>query len=199
MATCVRYIVNNVNDSIDFYTRHLGFKLEMHPAPPFAEISRDDLHMYLTETQSRAGGGAPMPSGEQQTPGGWNRVHLIVDDLDGLVTRLRSEQCTFRNEIVQGVGGKQILLQDPSGNLIELFQPNTAAFRTPGSGPSQSALTSPTSFTSTPIVHARCRCSPAPVGRTLCSSLGKTSRSPTESAAHQTDALYPARMLRRSR
>ncbi|HLZ32340.1 MAG TPA: VOC family protein [Chloroflexota bacterium] len=134
MTACIRYIVNNVDDSIDFYTRHLDFKLEMHPAPPFAEISRDDLHIYLTEAQSGAGGGAAMPSGERQTPGGWNRVHLIVDDLDGLVARLRSQQCTFRNEIIQGVGGKQILLQDPSGNLIELFQPNTAAYRAPGSG-----------------------------------------------------------------
>jgi catechol 2,3-dioxygenase-like lactoylglutathione lyase family enzyme len=134
MPACVRYIVNNVDESIDFYTKHLAFKVEMHPSPPFAEISSDGLHLYLTQAQAGPGGGAAMPSGEQQTPGGWNRIHLIVDDLDELVATLRNEGCTFRNDVIQGVGGKQILLQDPSGNLIELFQPNTAAYRAPGSG-----------------------------------------------------------------
>jgi len=132
MAACFRYIVKDVNASIVFYTKHLGFKLEMHPAPPFAEISRGDMHLYLTETFER-GGGAPMPSGEQQTPGGWNRIHLVVDDLDTLMGKLKAEGCNFRNEVSQGVGGKQILLQDPSGNLIELFQPNTPEYRAPGS------------------------------------------------------------------
>lgn len=75
-----------------------------------------------------------MPSGEQQTPGGWNRIHLIVDDLDADVARMKAAGCRFRNEVIQGVGGKQILLEDPSGNLIELFQPNTPAYRAPGSG-----------------------------------------------------------------
>src|SRR5579863_9997535 len=134
MAACVRYIVNDVRASIDFYTQHLGFKLEMHPAPPFAEVSHGDLHIYLTQPYQRGGGGAAMPSGEQQTPGGWNRIHLIVDDLDATIAKLRTANARFRNEVVQGTGGKQILLEDPSGNLIELFQPNPAAYRAPGSG-----------------------------------------------------------------
>jgi catechol 2,3-dioxygenase-like lactoylglutathione lyase family enzyme len=135
MAACFRYIVNDVDAAIAFYTSHLGFKLEMHPAPPFAEISRGDMHLYLTQPNVRgAGGGAPMRSGEQQTPGGWNRVHLVVDDLDREVTRLKGAGCRFRSDIIQGTGGKQILLEDPSGNLVELFEPNTAAYRAPGSG-----------------------------------------------------------------
>jgi len=132
MAACFRYIVNDVDATIDFYTKHLGFKLEMHPSPPFAEISRGDMHLYLTKP-FRMGGGAPMPSGDQQTPGGWNRIHLVVDDLDGMIPKLRSAGCSFRNDVVQGVGGKQILLEDPSGNLVELFQPNTPDYRSPGS------------------------------------------------------------------
>ncbi len=133
MAACVRYIVDDVKAAIEFYTRELGFKLEMHPAPPFAEISRGNLHIYLTQPSSH-GGGAPMPSGEPQKPGGWNRIHLVVDDLDAEVARLSAAGNRFRNDPVQGVGGKQILLQDPSGNLIELFEPNRAAYRAPGSG-----------------------------------------------------------------
>ena len=134
MAACFRYIVNDVDAAIAFYTGHLGFTLEMHPAPPFAEISRGDMHLYLTQPNKRPGGGAPTPSGEQQTPGGWNRIHLVVKDLDGEVARLKGAGCRFRTEIVQGVGGKQILLEDPSGNVVELFEPNTAAYRPPGSG-----------------------------------------------------------------
>jgi len=132
MAACVRYIVNDVDVAIDFYTKHLGFKLEMHPAPPFAEISRGEMHLYLTQPFN-IGGGAPMPSGEQQTPGGWNRIHLIVEDLDAMIPTLKADGCHFRNDVSQGVGGKQILLEDPSGNLVELFQPNTADYRAPGS------------------------------------------------------------------
>ncbi len=132
MAGCVRYIVNNVDESIDFYTKHLGFKLEMHPAPPFAEVSRDGLHIYLT-APARMGGGAPMADGEPQTPGGWNRIHLVVEDLDSLIARLKQDGCTFRSDVIRGTGGTQILLQDPSGNLIELFQPNPEAYIAPGS------------------------------------------------------------------
>jgi len=132
MAACVRYIVDDVKAAIEFYTRALGFKLEMHPAPPFAEISRGDLHIYLTQP-SQFGGGAPMPSGEAQKSGGWNRIHLVVDDLDAMVTTLKAAGNQFRNDIVQGVGGKQILLQDPAGNLV-LFEPNRAEYRAPGSG-----------------------------------------------------------------
>jgi predicted enzyme related to lactoylglutathione lyase len=134
MAACFRYIVNDVKAAIDFYTAHLGFKLEMHPAPPFAEISRGDMYLYLSQPNPRGGGGAQMPSGEQQAPGGWNRIHLTVEDLDGTVERLKLAGGSFRNEIIQGTGGKQILLEDPSGNVIELFEPNTPAYRAPGSG-----------------------------------------------------------------
>ena len=135
MAACFRYIVNDVDAAIDFYTRHLGFKVEMHPAPGFAEISRGDMHLYLTQPQGRGvGGGAPMPSGEQQMPGGWNRIHLLVDNLDASITHLKAAGARFRNAVVQGTGGKQILLEDPSGNLVELFEANTAAYRAPGSG-----------------------------------------------------------------
>ena len=134
MAACFRYIVNDVGAAIAFYRDQLGFRLEMHPAPPFAEVSRGDMHIYLTQPSMGAGGGSATPSGEQQKPGGWNRIHLVVEDLDSLVAKLRSAGCRFRNEVVQGVGGKQILLEDPSGNLIELFEPNTAAYRAPGSG-----------------------------------------------------------------
>jgi catechol 2,3-dioxygenase-like lactoylglutathione lyase family enzyme len=140
MPACVRYIVNNVPESIDFYTQLLGFRLEMHPAPPFAEVSFDGLHLYLTEPSRRGpGGGAAMPSGEQQGPGGWNRIHLIVDDLDATIARLSAAGAHFRNEVVQGTGGKQILLDDPSGNLVELFQPNTPDYRAPGSGSASNA------------------------------------------------------------
>jgi len=134
MAACFRYIVNDVNDAIEFYTRHLGFKVEMHPAPGFAEISRGDMHIYLTRPSPGVGGGAPMPSGEQQKPGGWNRIHLIVEDLDRTTAELKSAGCHFRSDVIQGAGGKQILLEDPSENLVELFEANTAAYRAPGSG-----------------------------------------------------------------
>ena len=135
MAACFRYIVNDVNAAIRFYTTHLGFKVEMHPVPAFAEISRGDMHLYLTQpARPGVGGGMSMPTGEQQTPGGWNRIHLVVDKLDPLVANLRSAGCRFRSDVIQGTGGRQILLEDPSGNLVELFEPNTAAYRAPGSG-----------------------------------------------------------------
>ena len=134
MAACFRYIVNDVNAAIDFYTKRLGFKLEMHPAPPFAEISRGDMHLYLTRPSPGVGGGARMPSGEEQKPGGWNRIHVLVDDFDGKVAALKAAGCRFRSDVIQGTGGRQILLEDPSGNLVELFHANTAAYRAPGSG-----------------------------------------------------------------
>lgn len=133
MAACFRYIVNDVDAAIDFYTGYLGFTVEMHPAPGFAEISRGDMHIYLTQPSPGIGGGAAMPSGEQQKPGGWNRIHLIVEDLNETIAGLKSAGCRFRSDVIQGAAGKQILLEDPSGNLVELFQPNTAAYRTPGS------------------------------------------------------------------
>jgi catechol 2,3-dioxygenase-like lactoylglutathione lyase family enzyme len=134
MAACFRTIVNDVDAAIAFYTKHLGFKVEMHPAPGFAEISRGDMHIYLTRPSPGAGGGAKMPSGEEQKPGGWNRIHLIVANLDETVAALKSAGCSFRSAVIQGTGGKQILLEDPSGNLVELFEANTAAYRAPGSG-----------------------------------------------------------------
>jgi catechol 2,3-dioxygenase-like lactoylglutathione lyase family enzyme len=135
MAACFRYIVDDVDVAIDFYTRNLGFKVEMHPAPGFAEISRGVMHIYLTQaSKAGVGSGAPLPSGEQQKPGGWNRIHLLVEELDGTIAELKSAGCRFRSDVIQGRGGKQILLEDPSGNLIELFEGNTAAYRAPGSG-----------------------------------------------------------------
>ena len=121
MAACVRYIVNDVTAAIEFYTKELGFKLEMHPAPPFAEISRGDLHIYLTQPSS-FGGGSPMPSGEQQKPGGWNRIHLPVEDIEGEVARLKKAGVRFRSDIVKGFGGSQAVLLDPSGNPVQLYQ-----------------------------------------------------------------------------
>ncbi|HEU4616922.1 MAG TPA: VOC family protein [Gammaproteobacteria bacterium] len=124
MATVqVRYIVDDVDAAIDFYTRQLGFRLDMHPAPPFAMLSRGDLRLVLSAPNPSAGGGQPMPDGTPQTPGGWNRFAIQVDDLDATVQRLRTSGARFRNDIVSGVGGKQILVEDPSGNPIELFEP----------------------------------------------------------------------------
>src|SRR5215470_6837342 len=96
MAACFRYIVNDVDAAIEFYTRHLDFKVEMHPAPGFAEISREDMHIYLTRPSPGVGGGAKMPSGEEQKPGGWNRIHLLVEELDQTVATLTSAGCRFR-------------------------------------------------------------------------------------------------------
>jgi len=124
MATVqVRYIVTDVDAAIAFYCRQLGFSEVMHPAPAFAMLARGDLRLVLSKPNPSGGGGQPMPDGREQQPGGWNRFAIPVDDLEKMVIRLRQAGAVFRNDIVIGVGGKQILLEDPSGNPIELFQP----------------------------------------------------------------------------
>src|SRR5512143_2721751 len=119
----VRYIVTDVDAAIEFYKQQLGFKLDMHPAPAFAMLSRGELRLVLSMPNPRGGGGQPMPDGRQQEPGGWNRFSIEVNDLEGMVEKLRKAGAHFRNEIVTGVGGRQIILEDPSGNPIELFEP----------------------------------------------------------------------------
>jgi catechol 2,3-dioxygenase-like lactoylglutathione lyase family enzyme len=124
MATVsVRYIVDDVDAAIAFYTRHLGFQEDMHPAPTFAMLSRGDLRLVLSAPSGAGGGGQAMPGGSMPEPGGWNRFTLEVSDLAGTVEELRKAEVHFRNDIVTGVGGKQILVDDPSGNPIELFEP----------------------------------------------------------------------------
>jgi catechol 2,3-dioxygenase-like lactoylglutathione lyase family enzyme len=118
----VRYIVEDVEEAIEFYARHLGFGVEFHPAPGFAALSRGDLRLLLN-APGAGGAGQAMPDGRGPEPGGWNRIQLEVRDLAGEVERLRDAGARFRNEIVSGRGGKQILLEDPSGNPIELFEP----------------------------------------------------------------------------
>ncbi len=122
MATVnVRYMVNNVDAAVAFYTTHLGFTLLSSAAPAFAEITRGDLRLLLSGPTSSAG--RPMPDGRRPASGGWSRIQLVVEDLAGEVDRLRAAGVPFRNTIVTGPGGSQILLDDPSGNPIELFQP----------------------------------------------------------------------------
>ena len=124
MATVsVRYIVNDVDAAISFYCNQLGFTEVMHPAPTFAMLSRGDLRLTLNSPGGPGGGGGAMPDGTIPTPGGWNRFALEVTDLVETVETLRSGGARFRNEIVTGVGGKQILVEDPSGNPVELFEP----------------------------------------------------------------------------
>jgi catechol 2,3-dioxygenase-like lactoylglutathione lyase family enzyme len=117
----VRYMVDDVEESIDFYMRHFGFALLSSAAPAFADVVRGNLRLLLSGPKSSAG--RPMPDGRTPGPGGWNRIHFIVDDIAAEVERLRSAGLSFRNDIVSGPGGQQILLEDPSGNPIELFQP----------------------------------------------------------------------------
>ena len=117
----VRYMVDDVEESIAFYTNVLGFELLTSASPAFADVKRGNLRVLLSGPKSSAA--RPMPDGAQPGPGGWNRIHFIVDDLDTEVGRLRDAGATFRNDVVQGPGGKQILLQDPSGNVVELFEP----------------------------------------------------------------------------
>lgn len=118
----VRYIVDDVDEAILFYTKFLGFQVDMHPAPGFARISRGDLQLFLNRPGA-GGTGQAMPDGQLPAPGGWNRIQIEVEDLEATVEKLKDAGANFRNEIVTGNGGKQILLDDPSGNPIELFQP----------------------------------------------------------------------------
>jgi catechol 2,3-dioxygenase-like lactoylglutathione lyase family enzyme len=119
----VRYFVHDVDAAIGFYSEHLGFDVDMHPAPAFAMLSRGDLRLLLNTPGGGGGAGQPMPDGRRPEPGGWNRIQLEVGDLDEAVASLREAGAHFRNEIVTGTGGRQILVDDPSGNPIELFQP----------------------------------------------------------------------------
>jgi catechol 2,3-dioxygenase-like lactoylglutathione lyase family enzyme len=124
MATVsIRYIVDDVDAAIAFYCQRLGFQEVMHPAPTFAMLSRGDLRLVLTAPGGGPGGGQAMPDGTVPQPGGWNRFQLEVADLEAMVADLRSHGARFRNEIVAGVGGKQILVEDPAGNPVELFEP----------------------------------------------------------------------------
>jgi catechol 2,3-dioxygenase-like lactoylglutathione lyase family enzyme len=117
----VRYMVDDVQAAIDFYTSHLGFTVHSSFVPAFADVTRGNLRLLLAGPASSAG--RPMPDGRKPEPGGWNRIHLIVPDLAAEVTRLRGEGVSFRNEIVTGPGGQQILMEDPAGNVVELFEP----------------------------------------------------------------------------
>ena len=116
----VRYMVDDVEEAVAFYTKLFGFELASSAAPAFADVTRGNLRLLLSGPTSSAG--RPMPDGTKPRPGGWNRIHFIVGDLDGEVARLREAGASFRNDIVEGPGGKQILLQDPSGNVVELFE-----------------------------------------------------------------------------
>jgi catechol 2,3-dioxygenase-like lactoylglutathione lyase family enzyme len=117
----VRYMVDDVEAAVAWYTTHLGFKLLSNQAPAFADVARGSLRLLLSGPSSSAG--RPMPDGERPKPGGWNRIHLVVEDLHAEVARLRAAGVRFRNDVVTGPGGSQILLIDPSGNFVELFQP----------------------------------------------------------------------------
>jgi catechol 2,3-dioxygenase-like lactoylglutathione lyase family enzyme len=117
----VRYMVDDVEEAIDFYTTHFGFTVRSSAAPAFADVVRGNLRLLLSGPKSSAG--RPMPDGAKPQPGGWNRIHFVVDDIAADVERLRAAGLTFRNDVISGPGGRQILLEDPSGNPIELFQP----------------------------------------------------------------------------
>ena len=123
----VRYMVDDVGASIDFYTKHLGFTLRMNAAPAFADVARGSLRLLLSGPTSSAG--RPMPDGAVPGPGGWNRIHLLVDDVHAEVERLRGEGVPFRNKVVKGPGGQQVLLEDPSGNVVATFSARASAER----------------------------------------------------------------------
>jgi catechol 2,3-dioxygenase-like lactoylglutathione lyase family enzyme len=119
----VRYMVNDVEEAVAFYSKHLGFDLKFQPGSGFAVIERGDLRLFLNTPTGPGGAAQPMPDGRRPEPGGWNRIQLEVDDLSTTVDELRAAGVTFRNEVQDGKGGKQILLDDPSGNPVELFEP----------------------------------------------------------------------------
>ncbi|EPE94814.1 VOC family protein [Rhizobium grahamii] len=121
----VRYIVDDVDAAIAFYKDALGFALVMHPAPSFAMLKLGDLRLLLNGTTGPGGASQPMPDGRRPEPGGWNRIQIEVVNIEGEVERLRAAGARFRNEIVPGIGGKQVLVDDPAGNPIELFQPSS--------------------------------------------------------------------------
>jgi catechol 2,3-dioxygenase-like lactoylglutathione lyase family enzyme len=123
MTVNVRYIVQNVDEAITFYTQHLGFSVQMHPGKGFARLARGNLRLLLSAVGGSGGAAQAMPDGRRPEPGGWNRIQIEVNDLAGLVETLRTGGAHFRNDIVSGNGGRQILLDDPSGNPIELFEP----------------------------------------------------------------------------
>jgi catechol 2,3-dioxygenase-like lactoylglutathione lyase family enzyme len=131
-SVSVRYIVDDVDRAIDFYTGQLGFEEVMHPAPTFAMLRRGELRFVLSAPGGGPGGGAAMPDGSVPTPGGWNRIQIEVEDLDATVSQLREAGASFRNEIVEGVGGRQVIVEDPAGNPIELFQPTIDEARLSG-------------------------------------------------------------------
>jgi catechol 2,3-dioxygenase-like lactoylglutathione lyase family enzyme len=130
----IRYIVDDVDAAIPFYRDQLDFRLIMHPAPPFAMLERGDLRLVLSAPNPGPGGGQSLPDGSRPAPGGWNRFALEVDDLDADVARLTAAGVHFRNPIVDGVGGRQTIAEDPSGNPIELFQPTRDEARLSSSG-----------------------------------------------------------------
>jgi catechol 2,3-dioxygenase-like lactoylglutathione lyase family enzyme len=122
MPVSVRYIVDDVDAAIPFYTEALGFAVDLHPAPGFARLTRGELHLLLNRPGA-GGAGQSMPNGQVPAPGGWNRFQVQVEDIEAVVERLKARGCRFRNDVVTGTGGKQVLVEDPSGNPIELFQP----------------------------------------------------------------------------
>jgi catechol 2,3-dioxygenase-like lactoylglutathione lyase family enzyme len=123
MPVNVRYIVNNVDAAIPFYTDHLGFALDIHPAPGFARLTRGDLHLLLNSPGGGGGAGRSMDDGRAPQPGGWNRIQIEVEDIEATVSKLKGANVPLRSEIITGNGGKQVLAEDPSGNPVEIFQP----------------------------------------------------------------------------
>ena len=117
----VRYMVDDVSAAVDFYTKHFGFTAQLNASPAFADVTKGNMRLLLSGPKSSAG--RPMPDGEQPGPGGWNRIHFVVPDIAAEIERLKAEGVPVRNEVVVGPGGSQILVQDPAGNLVELFQP----------------------------------------------------------------------------